>query len=113
MPKYVTHLKVWFYSEGASPSEVIGKLLQLGFTPIRGAYDFAYEHSNPDITDENLGSAILEISNAIHKTLAGFKVLYTMDTHERESLDEILPLEDIDSELAQTRAEIEKAESEN
>ena len=111
MSTYVTRLKVWFYSEGASPAQVISKLLELGFQPIRGAYDFAYEHSDPDINEDNLGSAIIEISNAIHKTLTGFKVLYTLDTHESNALDEIVPLEDIDAELADTRRELEEIES--
>jgi hypothetical protein len=113
MKTYVTRLKVWFYSEGASPAQVISKLLELGFQPIRGAYDFAYEHDDPDIDDENLGSAIIEISNAIHRTLTGFKVLYTLDTRESESLDEIIPLEDIDAELDATRKELEEFESSN
>lgn len=111
MTTYVTRLKVWFYSEGASPAQVISKLLELGFQPIRGAYDFAYEHTNPEISDETLGSAIIEISNAIHKTLNGFKVLYTLDTHESKSLDELIPLEDIDAELDETRRELEEFES--
>jgi hypothetical protein len=112
MPKYVTRVKVWFYSEGASPSVVITKLIDLGFQPIRGAYDFVYEHSNDDVTEEHLGGAIVEIADALHKTLTGFRVLYTLDTHESSEIHDIVPLEDIDEELESTRIELEALEKE-
>jgi hypothetical protein len=108
MAKYVTRVTVWFNSEGASPSQVVTRLTELGFKPVRGAYDFIYEHED-DIDEVNLGGAILEISNALHKTLSGFKVLYNLDTH---SVDDYVPLEDIDEELATTRKEIEEIEKE-
>ena len=78
MSRYETRVQVWFYSEGASPSVVVKKLLALGFQPIKGAYDFVYIHSEEEMSDADLGSAILEISDALHKTLNGFKVLYTL-----------------------------------
>lgn len=112
MSKYVTLVSVWFYSEGASPSQVISKLLELGFKPVRGAYDFVYEHSEVDMTEANLSSAIVEISNALHKTLSGFKVLFNLDTHLSERDDDYAPLEDIDAELEETRKEIEQIENE-
>jgi hypothetical protein len=116
MAKYVTRVSVWFNSEGASPALVIGKLVGLGFIPVRGAYDFIYKHESPgDMTESELGSAIIEISNALHKTLAGFKVLYTLDTHTLDDDTDYVPLEDIDAELEATRkelSELEKEESE-
>ncbi len=108
----MTHVQVWFYSEGASPSEVVRKLLELGFQPVKGAYDFVYTHSDEDMSDADLGSAILEISDALHKTLSGFRVLYTLDTHVADDETDILPLEDIDAELEATRKEIETLEKE-
>ncbi len=108
MTKYVTRVTVWFNSEGASPSEVVDKLTELGFEPVRGAYDFIYEHEN-DMNDTNLGSAILEISHALHKTLTGLKVLYNLDTHP---IGDYVPLRDIDAELAETRRELEEIEKE-
>jgi len=111
MSKYVTRVSVWFYSEGASPSQVMSKLTELGFKPIRGAYDFVYEHSEDNLTEADLGSAIIEISNALHKTLSGFKVLYNLDTRLSEG-DDYIPLEDIDAELEETRKEIEQIENE-
>ena len=111
MSRYITRVSVWFYSEGASPSQVINKLLELGFKPVRGAYDFVYEHDDEDMTEANLSSAIVEISNALHKTLSGFKVLFNLDTHLSEG-DDYAPLEDIDAELEETRKEIEQIENE-
>ncbi len=112
MSTYVTRVSVWFYSEGASPSQVMSKLQELGFKPVRGAYDFVYEHSAVDMTDADLGSAIIEISNALHKTLSGFKVLYNLDTHLSEGEEDYFPLEDIDAELEDTRRELEQIENE-
>jgi hypothetical protein len=112
MPEYVTRVSVWFYSEGASPAQVISKLTELGFKPVRGAYDFVYEHSGVDMTEADLGNAIIETSNALHKTLSGFKVLYNLDTHLSEGDEDYVPLEDIDAELEETRKELEQIESE-
>lgn len=111
MSKYVTRVSVWFNSEGASPSQVISKLTELGFKPIRGVYDFVYEHDDDNMTEADLSSAIIEISNALHKTLAGFNVLYNLDTQLSEG-DDYEPLEDIDAELEATRKELELIEKE-
>lgn len=108
MPKYETNVQIWFYSEGASPSEVARKLLALSFKPIKGAYDFVYMHTGEDMSEADLGTAILEISDALHKTLSGFKVLYTLDTHITEEEPDILPLDALDAELKQTRKELEE-----
>jgi len=112
MSKYVTLVSVWFYSEGASPSQVIQRLTELGFKPIRGAYDFVYEHSEDNMTETDLSNAIIEISNALHKTLSGFKVLYNLETQLSDGEDDFAPLEDIDTELEATRKEIEQIENE-
>ena len=109
MSRYETRVHVWFYSEGASPSVIVKKLLALGFQPLKGAHDFVYYHSEEDMTNEDLGPAILEIADALHKALNGFKILYHLDTHiTDEDTDDILPLDDIDAELAATRKELEK-----
>ncbi len=113
MSRYVTRVSVWFFSEGASPSQVMRKLLDLGFKPVRGAYDFVYEHSNENMSEADLGNAIIEISNALHKTLSGFKVFYNLDTSLSNGEDDYAPLEDIDAELEKTRKELEEIESEN
>jgi hypothetical protein len=109
MSRYETRVQVWFYSEGASPSVIVKKLLALGFKPLKGAHDFVYDHSDEDMTGEDLASAILEIADALHKALNGFKVLYNLDTHiTDEDTDDTIPLDDIDAALAETRKELEE-----
>ena len=83
--------------------------MKLGFTPVRGAYDFVYEHDSEEIKEADLPNAILDIANALHEALKGFKVLYTLDTHED---GDFIPLEDIDAELEATRIELEELEKE-
>ncbi len=112
MPRYVTRVSIWFYSEGASPSEVIKRLTELGFTPVRGAFDFVYEHKQEDMDERDLSSSILEIANALHAALSGFKVWYNLDTHLADEGADYVPLEAIDAELAATREEISKMENE-
>jgi hypothetical protein len=108
--KFITKVSIWFNSEGAAPSEVIHKLLELGFTPVRGAYDFVYSH-HEDVQDD-ITKAILETSDALHKTLSGFNVMYTLDTHRADDEDQYIPLDDIDAELEATRQELEELEDE-
>lgn len=112
MTGYVTRVSVWFNSEGASPSVVVSKLLELGFIPVRGAHDFVYEHAEDDMTDSDLSESILEIANALHKALKGFQVLYNLDTHTMDEADYV-PLADIDAELDATRKELDEIEKEN
>jgi hypothetical protein len=107
MSRYETRVQVWFYTEGAKPSVIVKKLLALGFEPLKGAYDFVYTHSEEEMTDADLGTAILEISDALHKALNGFKVLFTLDTHLTDEDADTIPLETIDAELAETRKELE------
>jgi len=70
-----TYLTVWFYSEGASPTVVAEKLQGMGFKPIKGPYDFAYDWGRTIELEE-----ILHIGNAVHDTLKGLKVLYKLET---------------------------------
>ena len=43
MTKYVTYMSVYHHSEGASPEEVYYTLKDLGWKPVYGAWDFAYD----------------------------------------------------------------------
>ncbi len=109
---YITRVSVWFYSEGASPAVVIKKLMELGFTPVRGAFDFVYEHQQSDMSEKDLSNAILEIANALYVALKGFKVWFNLDTHPAEEESDYVPLEAIDAELEATRREIMELERE-
>ena len=110
---FVTRVSIWFSSEGASPATVIKKLLEMGFTLVRGAYDFVYTHEvDEDMSDADLSKSILEIGNALHETLSGFKVMYALATHPVDEEGDYVPLEVLDAELKQIEEELEEIERE-
>lgn len=70
-----TYLTIWFYSEGASPLEVVERLRSLGFKPLRGYHDHVYEWNREvDLME------ILKLANKVHETLKGLKVFYKLET---------------------------------
>jgi hypothetical protein len=70
-----TYLTIWFNSEGASPSEVIERLGAMGFKPMKGYYDHVYDWKK-EVTLED----IFQLSDALHETLKGLKVIYKLET---------------------------------
>jgi hypothetical protein len=66
---------IWFNSEGAEPKEVVDKLREIGFQPMRGPYDHVYEWTK----DADL-EKILQLGTTVHQALKGFKVLYKLET---------------------------------
>jgi len=70
-----TYLTIWFNSEGAEPTTVAQKLQSMGFKPIKGRYDHVYDWRKEAKLEE-----ILQLGNAVHATLKGFKVLYKLET---------------------------------
>ena len=70
-----TYLMLWFNSEGAKPQQIVESLQGMGFKPLRGPYDHVYEWSRDVDLDE-----IVQLGNAVHETLKGFKVLYKLET---------------------------------
>ena len=70
-----TYLILWFSSEGAEPRVVIEKLLSIGFKPVRGYYDLAYDWGKEATMEE-----VLMLSNAIRETIRGSNVMYKMET---------------------------------
>jgi len=70
-----TYLTLWFSSEGAGPVEVVERLRSLGFEPSRGYHDHVYDWKrNVELAD------ILQLTDKIHETLKGLKVLYKIET---------------------------------
>ncbi len=70
-----TYLTIWFNSEGGRPSEITEKLKELGFTPVKGNYDFEYEWDEDAPVDE-----VLRIGDKIQEELKDYKVLFTLET---------------------------------
>ena len=75
MIKVKTFLSVMFSSEGASPSEVRDRLMQIGMSAVKGNYDFTYEwDKEPDI------EMLLMLANKIHAALKGMDVIFSIET---------------------------------
>lgn len=70
-----TYLTLWFNSDGASPTEVLEKLEEVGFDPLKGNYDMAYDWDEQPETDE-----VLHLANEVRKKLKGDKVLFKLET---------------------------------
>jgi hypothetical protein len=68
-------LTVWFYSEGAEPTEVAQKLQAMGFKPISGPHDHVYDWKRKVTLDE-----VLQLCNNVHQTLREMKVIYKIET---------------------------------
>ncbi len=70
-----SYLTIYLSSEGAAPSEVVERLMRMGFQPIAGEHDFVIEW------DEN-GSVqdMIEVANQVHATLKGCKVIFKMES---------------------------------
>ncbi|RLF51453.1 MAG: hypothetical protein DRN11_02740 [Thermoplasmata archaeon] len=70
-----TYVTIIFSSEGAKPSEVKNRLLELGLKAIRGSYDFVYEwNKNPDI------DTLLWFADKIQEALKGTDVMFSLET---------------------------------
>ena len=70
-----TYVRVTFDSEGGKPSEVSDRLLQAGFHPTQGNYDFVYDWRGPAKREQ-----VLELTDAVTEHLRGFRVLFEIET---------------------------------
>jgi len=71
-----TYLKIYFNSEGASPSEVKNQLMNMGFEATKGNYDFVYNWGKKNADVEEL----VWFADRIHSALKGCKVLFSIET---------------------------------
>ena len=70
-----TYVTVWFSSEGARPTEVVERILAMGFKPIKGHYDHVYDWGREPALEE-----VLQLANNLHETLRGLRVIYKLET---------------------------------
>ena len=70
-----SYLSLWFNSEGARPMEVTDRLLGMGFRPMKGNYDYAYDWQKKATMDE----AIM-LAEKVHSTLKGCNVAFKLET---------------------------------
>jgi hypothetical protein len=71
-----TYLKIYFNSEGSSPSEIKNQLLNMGFKATKGNYDFVYDWGNKTADVEEL----IWFADKVHAALKKHKVLFTLET---------------------------------
>ena len=83
MPKYVTYMSVIFHSRGASPIEVLKIMKGLGWKPMFGGYDFAYEWDIDFTIDEKSFQEYCEHINILHNRMENLNISYTLKTFER------------------------------
>ena len=87
MVKYITYMSIIFHSRGASPSEIARIMKSLGWKPMYGGYDFAYEW------DMDLGGIqgsfdfYCEHISTTHDRLENLNVAYTLKTFEQGKED--------------------------
>ncbi|MBC7129418.1 MAG: hypothetical protein H5T45_06810 [Thermoplasmatales archaeon] len=72
MKSYITLI---FSSEGARPSEIKERLLQLGLKAVKGNYDFVYEWDRePDV------DTLLWFADKIQSVLKGTGAMFSIET---------------------------------
>ncbi len=71
----ITYLSVTFSSEGARPSEIVNRLVAIGFKPTKGNFDFIYEWDK----NAKIGDTIW-LADKIHETLKGMDVRFHTET---------------------------------
>jgi len=70
-----TYLLIWFSSNGTRPSEVTRSLMSMGFTPVKGSYDYVYDWGNNVNTDE-----IVNFGDKVQVTLKDTGVMFKIET---------------------------------
>jgi len=71
-----TYLKLYFNSEGVSPSDVQNQLLNMGFKATKGNYDFVYEWKN-EKTEVN---ELVWFADKVHAALKNCNVFFSIET---------------------------------
>lgn len=82
MGKYVTYMSIIFHSRGASPIEVLPIMKGLGWKPLFGGYDFAYEWDIDFTQDDESFQEYCEHINILHNRMENLNLSYTLKTFE-------------------------------
>ena len=72
-----TYLILYFGTKDAKPSEMAGKLKELGFESNVGSVDFVYDWGEEQPEKEK----ILGLADKIAETLKGTGAIFNIDTH--------------------------------
>ena len=71
----ITYLSVTFSSNGGRPSEVVNRLIAIGFKPTKGNYDFIYEWDKKARVEDAVW-----LADKISETLKGMDVRFRIET---------------------------------
>ncbi|MFO7618429.1 MAG: hypothetical protein R6W91_02055 [Thermoplasmata archaeon] len=71
-----TFVMVTFSSEGGSASQVVNRLIDLGFETNLGTHDFVYHWGKNDVSEE----AVIELVDKVQKKLQGMQVMLQFAT---------------------------------
>lgn len=71
----ITYLSVTFSSEGARPSDIVNRLVAIGFEPTTGNFDFVYEWDKKAKVEDAIW-----LADKLHETLKGMGVQYRIET---------------------------------
>ncbi|MEW5760695.1 MAG: hypothetical protein AB1779_08005 [Candidatus Thermoplasmatota archaeon] len=76
-----TYLSIAFLPNSSSPTDVNKKLIELGWIPVRGAFDYEYRWTKDTWGNkENDINELIEFISTVHKTLSSLGVSYTVKT---------------------------------
>jgi len=70
-----TYLLVFHSSEGALPSEVVERIKSVGFSVMKGYYDFVYEWEDQENVEE-----VVKIADVLHSVLKGTGTTFKLET---------------------------------
>ena len=82
MTEYRTYMSVTLHSEGAKLSDITRVMEELGWKPVYGAYDFAYEWDKKLVDEGNFEEYCKNI-NTVHDSLSGLNVSFNIRTFEQ------------------------------
>ena len=70
-----TYLIVWFSTDGKKVSEANDRLMSMGFRPVTGNYDYAYDWGKKATPDDALA-----MGDRVKETLKGCGVTFKLET---------------------------------
>lgn len=72
----ITYLSITFSSEGSRPSDVVNRLVAIGFQPTKGNFDFTYEWDKKARVEDAIW-----LADKVYETLKGMGVRFRTETH--------------------------------
>jgi len=83
MTKWTTYMGITLNTNGATPVEVNNKLVEMGWTPVYGDYDYKHEWATENWGNKgkDINEFITHVTN-LHNTLKGMDICYCVRTYK-------------------------------